>query len=39
LAELTEIIREVNESSLAEEEILSDHPYLYSREQDEVVCA
>jgi hypothetical protein len=36
--EMTEIIREVNQNSLEEEEILSDHPYLYCREQDKIVC-
>jgi hypothetical protein len=35
---LTETIREVNESSVEAEEVLSDHPYLYSREQDKIVC-
>jgi hypothetical protein len=38
LAGLTETIREVNESSVEAEEVLSDHPYLYSREQDKIVC-
>jgi hypothetical protein len=36
--ELKRIIGEVNQNSLEEEEILSDHPYLYSREQDKIVC-
>lgn len=31
-----EMVRRVNETCLAEDEILSDHAYLYSREQDEV---
>jgi hypothetical protein len=36
--ELKRIIGEVNQNSLEEEEILSDHPYLYCREQDKIVC-
>lgn len=37
--ELNEIIREVNETTVIPEEILSDHAYFYSRDRKELLCA
>lgn len=37
LDELRCMIREVNESSLEKEEILSDHPYIYNRTQKQIL--
>ena len=34
---LTTMVREVNETQVAEEELLSDHVYLYKREKDEIL--
>lgn len=37
--DLNEIIREVNETTVIPEEILSDHAYFYSRDRKELLCA
>lgn len=34
--DFSDIVREVNETQVADEEILSDHAYYYSREQDRI---
>lgn len=36
-SELDEMVREVNATQVPDEEILSDHAYLYSREKDEIL--
>ena len=36
---VTQMIQSVNESEVSVDEILSDHPYLYSRESHKLVCA
>lgn len=36
---LTEMVREVNATQVAENEVLSDHAYFYSRENKELACA
>lgn len=39
ITEMASMVREVNATQLQAEEILSDHPYIYSREKDAVVIA
>ncbi len=36
---LTNLIGEVNETEVDDQEVLSSHPYVYKREEGEVVCA